>query len=79
MLSLLDIAERTQKGPKVEGNAWNMGLFRKMNELTERYQLYYPEDNPSFENPSAFEESNEIRGAGDQESVVFWLFVRSVG
>ena len=48
MLSLLDIAERTQKGPKVEGNAWNMGLFRKMNELTERYQLYYPEDNPIF-------------------------------
>ncbi len=48
MLSLLDIAERTQKGPKVEGNAWNMGLFRKMNELTERYQLYYPKDNPVF-------------------------------
>ena len=48
MLSLLDIAERTQKGPKVEGNTWNMGLFRKMNELTERYQLYYPKDNPVF-------------------------------
>jgi len=48
MLSLLDIAERTQKGPKVEENAWNMGLFRKMNELTERYQLYYPKDNPVF-------------------------------
>jgi methylamine--corrinoid protein Co-methyltransferase len=48
MLSLLDIAERTQKGPKVNENAWNMGLFRKMNELTERYQLYYPKDNPVF-------------------------------
>ncbi len=48
MLSLLDIAERTQKGPKVNENAWNMGLFQKMNELTERYQLYYPKDNPVF-------------------------------
>ena len=48
MLSLLDIAERMQKGPKIDENAWNMGLFRKMNELTERYQLFYPEDGPVF-------------------------------
>ena len=48
MLSLLDIAERTQKGPKMEENAWNMGLFRKMNELTKQYQLYYPKDNTVF-------------------------------
>jgi len=48
MLSLLDIAQRTQKGPKVEVNDWNMGLFHKMNELTKRYQLYYPKDNPIF-------------------------------
>jgi methylamine--corrinoid protein Co-methyltransferase len=37
-----------QKGPKVEENAWNMGLFKKMNELTEKYQLYYPGDGPVF-------------------------------
>lgn len=48
MLSLLDIANRTQKGPKVEENAWNMGIFKKMSELTERYQLFYPADKPVF-------------------------------
>ena len=48
MLSLLDIAERTQKGPKMDENAWNMGLFRKMNELTEKYQLVYPDDGSFF-------------------------------
>ncbi|MCL4535110.1 MAG: monomethylamine:corrinoid methyltransferase [Bacteroidetes bacterium] len=39
MLSLLDIAERTQKGPKMDVNDWNMGLFRKMNELVKRYDI----------------------------------------
>jgi methylamine--corrinoid protein Co-methyltransferase len=48
MLSLLDIAERIQKGPKMTDDTWNMGNFQKMNELTERYQLYYPKDNPVF-------------------------------
>ena len=42
MLSLLDIAERIQKGRKMEENAWNMALFNKMNELTEQYGLKYP-------------------------------------
>ena len=48
MLSLLDIAERMQKGPKTDENDWNMGLFRKMNELTEKYGLTYPRDQPVF-------------------------------
>ena len=48
MLSLLDIAERMQRGPKMDENAWNMGLFQKMNELTERHQLFYPKDAPVF-------------------------------
>ncbi len=48
MLSLLDIPERMQRGLKMDENAWNMGLFRKMNELTERYQLFYPKDAPIF-------------------------------
>lgn len=48
MLSLLEIAERMQRGPKMDENAWNMGLFQKMNELTERYRLFYPEDAPVF-------------------------------
>lgn len=48
MLSFLDMAERMQKGPKMDENAWNLGLFRKMNELTERYQLKYPADGSYF-------------------------------
>ena len=42
MLSLLDIAERILKGPKMEESAWNMALFGKMNQLTEEYNLKYP-------------------------------------
>ncbi|MDP3063623.1 MAG: monomethylamine:corrinoid methyltransferase [Chloroflexota bacterium] len=48
MLSLLDIAERMQRGPKVDENAWNMGLFKKMNELTQKYELVYPRDGSFF-------------------------------
>ncbi|MDP3061612.1 MAG: monomethylamine:corrinoid methyltransferase [Chloroflexota bacterium] len=53
MLSLLDIAERMQRGPKVDENAWNMGLFKKMNELTAKYQLYYPKDGSFFSTDDA--------------------------
>ncbi|MBM3187855.1 MAG: monomethylamine:corrinoid methyltransferase, partial [Chloroflexi bacterium] len=44
MLSLLDIAERTQTGPKVTEMDWDMGLFRKMTELTQRYAIRAPQD-----------------------------------
>jgi len=33
MISLLDIAERTQTGEKVEDKAWDMGLFQTISEL----------------------------------------------
>jgi methylamine--corrinoid protein Co-methyltransferase len=39
MLSLLDVAERAQKGPKMAINDWNMRLYRKMQELTRRYNI----------------------------------------
>ena len=39
MLSLLEIAERTQKGPKVNEDAWNMSLFRKISELVKQYEI----------------------------------------
>jgi methylamine--corrinoid protein Co-methyltransferase len=42
MLSLLDIAERAQKGPKVDEKDWDMGLFRTMEELGKKYQIAYP-------------------------------------
>ena len=44
MLSLLEIAERAQRGPKVGEKDWNMGLFAKMNELTTKYEIAYPGD-----------------------------------
>jgi methylamine--corrinoid protein Co-methyltransferase len=42
MLSLLDIAERTQKGPKMEVKAWDLGIFRKMQELGRRHDIRHP-------------------------------------
>lgn len=39
MISLLDIAERTQKGNKVAEDAWNMGFFRKVSELVKKYEI----------------------------------------
>jgi methylamine--corrinoid protein Co-methyltransferase len=48
MLSLLDIAERVQKGPKMDENVWNMALFNKMNHLTQEYRLFYPNDGSFF-------------------------------
>lgn len=39
MISLLDIAERTQKGRKVTEDAWNMSFFRKVSELVKRYEI----------------------------------------
>ncbi|MEM2094511.1 MAG: monomethylamine:corrinoid methyltransferase [Candidatus Bathyarchaeia archaeon] len=39
MISLLDVAERAQNGQKMGEMEWNMGLFRKMQELTKRHNL----------------------------------------
>ena len=44
MLSLLDIAERTQTGPKVTEMDWDMGLFYAMRELAKRYDIRAPDD-----------------------------------
>jgi methylamine--corrinoid protein Co-methyltransferase len=44
MISLLDIAERTQTGEKVEEKAWDMGLFRTISGLVEKYDLKFPGD-----------------------------------
>jgi methylamine--corrinoid protein Co-methyltransferase len=42
MISLLDIAERTQTGEKVEDKAWDMGLFQTTSELVKKYQIEFP-------------------------------------
>ena len=44
MITLLDIAERTRKGPRMSEMDWNMGLYQKMNELAARYAITVPED-----------------------------------
>jgi methylamine---corrinoid protein Co-methyltransferase len=49
MVSLLDIAERTQTGEKVEDKAWDMGLFQTISELVKKYDLKFP-GNPCFIN-----------------------------
>jgi methylamine--corrinoid protein Co-methyltransferase len=47
VISLLDIAERTQKGHKVSEDAWNMSFFRKVSELVKRYEIpKYTQDTP---------------------------------
>lgn len=39
MIGLLDIAERANSGRRMTENEWNMGLFKKMQELSERHSL----------------------------------------
>ncbi len=48
MISLLEVAERSQKGPKMDETTWNMGIFTKMNELVKRYDIEVPADCPYF-------------------------------
>jgi hypothetical protein len=48
MISLLDIAERTQKGPKVDEKAWNMGLFHKCADIARRFDVHCPDDGTWF-------------------------------
>jgi methylamine--corrinoid protein Co-methyltransferase len=47
MPTLLDIAERTQKGPKVNEDSWNMSFFKKVQELAAKYDIpTYSSDMP---------------------------------
>jgi methylamine--corrinoid protein Co-methyltransferase len=39
MISLTEVAERAQKGPKMDDKEWNMGMFRKMQELAVKHDL----------------------------------------
>ena len=42
MISLLDIAERTQTGEKVEEKVWDMELFQTISELIKKYRIEFP-------------------------------------
>ena len=49
MLSLLEVAERSVKGPRLEEGDWNLRLFRSMRELARKYEIQVPAD-PCFFN-----------------------------
>ncbi|CEP67241.1 Monomethylamine methyltransferase MtmB [Moorella glycerini] len=44
MLSLLEIAERTQTGPKMVEKEWDMKFFQTISHLVKEYQIKYPGD-----------------------------------
>ena len=48
MMSLLDIAERIQKGPKMDEKNWDLSLYKKMGELSKKYGIKYPGDGSYF-------------------------------
>ena len=53
MVSLLEVAERAQKGPIMEEKAWDLGLFAKATELTKKYDIAYPGDGSFFNTDDA--------------------------
>lgn len=48
MISLLEVAERTQTGLKVEDKEWELALFRKISALVKKYDIHYPGDGSWF-------------------------------
>ncbi|MHA2315260.1 MAG: monomethylamine:corrinoid methyltransferase, partial [Candidatus Hermodarchaeia archaeon] len=54
MISLLEVAERAQTGPKMGENEWNLGMFRKMQELSEKYGLQVGEVEKVYDVDNAF-------------------------
>lgn len=57
MISLLDVAERAYSGPRMEEMRWNMGIFKKMQELTKRRSLQRPPPNKFYEVDEAYLDS----------------------
>ena len=39
MISLIEVAERAQKGLKMDDKEWNIGMFRKIQELADKHEL----------------------------------------
>lgn len=60
MLSLLDIAERVQKGPKMDEKEWDLTLFKTVNEIANKYGIKPPDDVSFFNlNDSLIENAYE--------------------
>ncbi len=45
MVDILEIAERIIKGPKIEERNWDLSIFKKMEELSKKYNLKYAGNN----------------------------------
>jgi methylamine--corrinoid protein Co-methyltransferase len=54
LISLLEVAERAQIGPKMGENEWNLGMFRKMQELSDKYRLQVGEVEKVYEVDNAY-------------------------
>jgi methylamine--corrinoid protein Co-methyltransferase len=54
MISLLEVAERAQKGSKMDEKEWNLGMFQTMTELSETYKLSTTHDMPFYDVDNAF-------------------------
>jgi hypothetical protein len=48
MISLLDIADRSQKGPRMSGKEWELNLFKQISSYVNKYGIKY--DNSEFFN-----------------------------
>lgn len=54
MIGLLEIAHRASNGPKMDENEWNMGLFKKMQELKKRHGLEIDEPKHFYDVDNAY-------------------------
>lgn len=48
MISLVEVAERAMKGPRMDDMGWNMGLFKKSEELKAKYEIPEPGEGELF-------------------------------
>ncbi len=54
MISLLEVAERAQTGPKMDEGDWNMGMFRTMQKLTDTHRLHVGEIDEAYAVDAAY-------------------------
>lgn len=57
MISLLDVAERARLGPRMDEKEWNLGLFRKIQELTKEHSIEPPSPSDPFQVDNALVDS----------------------
>jgi len=50
MISLVEIADRMRRGPKMASKEWDMLLFKKMSELAKEFDIEYPSETSDWIN-----------------------------